>query len=77
MTLSIKELDYIVHGVVEGLTARMDKADDVLTTKQVAQMLGLSTAAITRRVREGKLPGKRKGKYYYFSKRDITRLLTK
>ena len=77
MALSIKELDYIVDGVVEGITSRLNKANDVLSTEQVAGMLGISRRAVTKRARDGKLPGKKKGKYYYFSKNDIIRLLTK
>ena len=75
--LSVKELDYIVNGVVDGVTRRLNDRDDVLDSAQVAKMLGITRKAVAQRVRAGKLPGKKKGKYLYFSKSEIIRYLTK
>ena len=77
MNLSIKELDYIVKGVVAGLAEHLDRRDEVIDTEKVAYMLGISRQAVTKRVREGKLPGRRRGKHYYFLRTEILKELTR
>lgn len=73
---TIKELDYIADRVAEQVISHINHRDELLTTAQVAEMLGISTNAVRQRSRAGSLPGKRRGKYYYFNRKDILKLTT-
>jgi len=45
--------------------------DEVLKVKEVAELLGLSEATIYRLVNSGKIPGKKVGRMWRFSKKVI------
>lgn len=72
---TIKELDYIADRVAEQVISHVNHRDELLTTAQVAEMLGISTKAVQARCRAGSLPCKRWGKYYLFSRNEIFKLL--
>ena len=72
---TIKELDYIADRVAEKVISHINHRDELLTTAQVAEMLGISTNAVRQRCRAGSLPGKKRGKYYLFSRNEIFKLL--
>lgn len=72
---TIKELDYIADKVAEQVISHINRRDEMLTTAQVAEMLGISTNAVRQRCRAGSLPGKKRGKYYLFSRNEIFKLL--
>ena len=73
---TIKELDYIADRVAERVLEELKQRDEPLTTKQVADILGITTKAVQARCRAGSLPGKKRGKYYYFNRKDILKLTT-
>lgn len=72
---TIKELDYIAGKVAEQVISHINHRDEVLTTAQVAEMLGISVNAVRQRCRAGSLPGKKRGKHYLFSRNEIFKLL--
>lgn len=73
---TIKELDYIADRVAEKVLTELRQHDEPLTTKQVADILGITTKAVQARCRSGSIPGKKRGKYYYFNRKDILKLTT-
>lgn len=72
---TLKELDYIAGKVAEQVISHINHRDELLTTAQVAEMLGISVNAVRQRCRAGNLPGKKRGKYYLFSRNEIFKLL--
>lgn len=48
-----------------------DSPDDLLSLHQVAKSLGVVTATARLLVREGKLPGKRLGRYWRVRREDL------
>lgn len=77
MALSIRELDYIADRVAAIVVKRIQSEDVMLNSEQVAEMLGVTRQCVTQQVRRGELPALRKGRNYYFSRRQIlTHLLT-
>ena len=73
---TIRELDYIADRVAEKVLTELRHHDEPLTTKQVAEVLGITPKAVQARCRAGSLPGKKRGKYYYFNRKDILKLTT-
>lgn len=72
---TIKELDYIAGKVAEQVISHINHRDELLTTEQVSEMLGISVKAVQARCRAGSLPGKKRGKHYLFSRNEIFKLL--
>ena len=69
--------NYEIDKLADALIKRMPKTDEVLTSKQVSLILGISVQAVQKRCSRGQLPHHKKSGTLYFSKNEITEYLLK
>ena len=72
MALSLADIRLISQEVAKLLPVQ----DEVLTTKSVAAMMGISEVTVRDKAYRGELPAHKRGKQYYFSKKELTEFLT-
>ena len=60
------------HPLAEAIVRKMGRRDNVLTTRQVAEKLGLSEEAIRARCCRGQIPYHKRHGVLYFSENEIT-----
>ena len=69
--------NYEIEKLAEAIVKRMPKKDEILTPKQVAEMLDISVNAVRHRCSRGQLPYHKKSHSLYFSKDEITEFILK
>jgi hypothetical protein len=69
--------NYEIDRLADALIKRMPKNDEVLTTKQVSEILGITVQAVQKRCSRGQLPYHKKSGTLYFSKNELTEFLLK
>ena len=71
--LTQRDISFLAEKIAEKLFELMENHQDekVLTKKQMAQYLGVSTDAIDKMCDRGQLPFHTKGKHRYFSHKEI------
>jgi len=69
--------DYEIDKLAEAIIKRMPQKDEILTVKDVADMLDLSMDAVRTRCSRGQLPFHKKSGTLYFSKNEITEYILK
>lgn len=63
---------YEIDKLAEAIVRKMGRRDNVLTTRQVAEKLGLSEEAIRARCCRGQIPYHKRHGVLYFSENEIT-----
>lgn len=66
--LSQWEIDRLAEAIVK----RIGRPDEILTSGQVAEMLGITEIAVRARCRRSQIPYHRKHGQLYFSKNELT-----
>jgi hypothetical protein len=69
---TLAEINQLAKAISPTIEAALNKcSDEILITKQVADMLGVKVNAIYNRCSKGEIPYKKKGGRKFFSKNEI------
>ena len=62
-------------GQIKSLQSIADLEEDILTTKKMAEILGISESGVLKRIKRDTLPAHKNGHMWYFLKTEVVRLL--